>query len=69
MEWLEWKGKKIFLRTKHGKVYSGKVIDIEVGSPLIWIIIIDKFGKRVQFSSTEIIEIKEEREWDLPTNT
>jgi len=60
MDWKRWKGKKIFLRTKHGKVYSGKVIEVEINLPLIWIVIIDKFEKRVQFSASEIVEIKEE---------
>ena len=64
MEWKEWIGKSIFLRTKHGKVYSGKIIEVDIDLPLIWIAIIDKFGKRVQFTTSEIVEIKEEEEDD-----
>jgi len=62
--WSFWKGKKVFIRTKSNRQYSGKVIDVDDTSakPLIWIVIIDKFGKRVQFVQSEIIEIKEEGE-------
>lgn len=62
MDWKDWIGKHVFLRTQHGKVYSGDVIDVDADSlPLIWLIINDKFGERVQFSVSEIVEIKEER--------
>jgi hypothetical protein len=61
MEWKEWNGKEIFLRTKHGKVYSGKVIGVDdKDSELTWITIIDKFGARVVFVHSEITQIKEE---------
>lgn len=62
MEWTEWNGKSIFLRTKSGKVYSGKVISVDDSSkPLIFISIIDKFGNNVTIVHSEIIEIKEEQ--------
>ncbi len=62
MEWMEWKGKHIFLRTKYGKVYSGKVLSVDEQSPqLIFISILDKFGNNVTIAHSEIIEIKEER--------
>jgi len=61
MDWNEWNEKEIFLRTIHGKVYSGKVIAVDISSPpLIWITIIDKFGARVMFTHSEIAQIKEE---------
>lgn len=62
--WNYWDGKKVFILTKSGRQYSGKVIEIDSHSakPLVWIIIKDKFGKRVQFVHSEIIEIKEEGE-------
>ena len=64
MEWMDWNGKWIFVRLRTGKVYSGKVIDIDQTSkPLIFITIIDKFGNDVSFVHSEIIEIKEEDEW------
>lgn len=61
MDWKEWEGRKIFLRTKSGKVYSGNVKEIaDVGDGLVFISIIDKFGLWVTISTGEIIEIKEE---------
>ncbi len=62
MEWKIWIGKKVFIRTRHGKVYSGEVIEVDDNSlPLIWLVINDKFNERVQFSVEEITEIREER--------
>ena len=29
MDWKDWNGKKIFVRLKTGKVYSGNVIDVD----------------------------------------
>lgn len=61
MEWKYWIGKKIFIRTKHGSFYSGNVIEVDdSSSPLIWLVINDKFSNRVQFSVDEILSIKEE---------
>jgi ribosome maturation factor RimP len=62
MEWRNWIGKNVFIRTRHGKVYSGIIKDIDDNSlPLIWIILIDKYGNLVQLTSSEIVEIKEEK--------
>lgn len=62
MDWKEWKGRKIFVRTKSGKVYSGIVEDIDDKTPpLVWFQIIDKFGNIVTIVHSEILEIKEER--------
>lgn len=61
--WQEWLGKQVFIRSKNSShPYQGKVIEVDENSakPLIWIVIIDKFNKRVQFVHSEIIEIKEE---------
>lgn len=62
--WKYWEGKKVFILTKNNRQYSGKVIEIDDHSakPLVWVVIIDKFGDRVQFVHSEIIEIKEEKE-------
>lgn len=61
MEWNGWKGKNVFVRTKHGKVYSGLVESINQDDhPIIFISLLDKFGKQVMLVSSEIIEIKEE---------
>lgn len=61
MEWKEWNGKNVFVRTKHDRVYSGKVISVVDESPMIWITIIDKFGDKVMFVNSEITQIKEEK--------
>jgi small nuclear ribonucleoprotein (snRNP)-like protein len=60
--WMYWMDKKIFLVLKSGRKYEGKVIDVDVTSvvPLVWITIIDKFGKRVTFVHSEIETIQEE---------
>lgn len=61
MDWNSWKGKGIFIRTKSGKVYSGEVIDVDSKDPIIiFITINDKFGLKVTFATSEIVEIKEE---------
>ena len=61
MEWKGWEGKYVFIRTQHGKVYSGVVKEVNLDSlPLVWIIILDKFNQLVQLISSEIIQIKEE---------
>jgi len=61
MEWKEWKGKRIFVKLKSGGVYTGNVIDVDESSkPLIFISIVDKFGKRVSIVHSEIIKIVEE---------
>jgi len=61
--WKSWLGKKVFINSKNSShPYSGKVIEVveTKESPLVWITITDKFGKRVTFVHTEITLIKEE---------
>jgi ribosome maturation factor RimP len=60
MEWQEWKGKYVFIRTKYGKVYSGTVQDVENTGIITWIVLLDKYKKIVQFADSEITQIKEE---------
>lgn len=61
MDWKEWIGKIVFVKLKGGGVYSGKVVDVDDSSkPLIFITLIDKFGKDVTFEHSEIIKIVEE---------
>ena len=59
--WKYYDGKNVFIKLKNGRQYSGKVIDVDFSDPLIWITIIDKYDKRVMFSSGEIASIEEER--------
>jgi small nuclear ribonucleoprotein (snRNP)-like protein len=61
MDWKDWTGKIVFIKTKSGSVYSGKVIDVDNSSnPLIFISLIDKFGKEITIEHSEIIKIVEE---------
>ena len=60
--WQNWKGKQVFIISKNTThPFSGKVIEVdETTSPITWLVILDKYGKRVQFSVDEILVIKEE---------
>jgi len=63
MEWKGWEKKKVFVRLRTGKVFSGVVKDIDMKSPpIIFITIIDKFNQLVTFTTSEIIELKEEED-------
>lgn len=58
---MEWIGKKVFLRLRNNKVYSGNVLQVDSSSqPIIFITIKDKFSMLVTFPHSEILEIKEE---------
>jgi primosomal protein N' len=53
-------GKKVFLKLKGNRNYTGIVISVNDSKmPLTWISIIDKFGKRVIFCDSEIEVIEE----------
>lgn len=58
--WKRWQGKKIFLRTKNNRVYTGIVEEVNEEGMLTFFTIKDKFDKIVCFVSSEILEIKEE---------
>jgi len=61
MDWTEWIGKRVFLRLKNERVYSGVVKNVDSSAhPMIFITIKDKFEKLVTFVQYEITEIKEE---------
>lgn len=62
MDWKEWNGKKIFVQLKSGAVYSGNVTGVDDSNKnIIFIEMIDKFGKKVTITHSEIIKIVEER--------
>ena len=62
MDWKDWIGKDVFLRTKSSKVFNGKIISIDSKSnPLVFITLIDKFGNNVMILNSEILELKEAR--------
>lgn len=66
MDWNGWINKKVFVQLTDGKVYNGLIIDIEendIGSDykkLVFITLIDKFDKKVFFSTSQIIRMVDE---------
>ena len=59
MNWKIWVNKKVFIKTQHGSYYNGYIKDIDDSNEkLIWIILIDKFGRLVQLLDSEILHIK-----------
>lgn len=61
--WKEYEGKKIFVQLKTGRVYSGKVIDVDTSSsPLIFITMIDMKNHQVTFVQSEIVSLQMEEE-------
>ena len=60
--WKYWEGRKVFIILKNKRTYTGNVIEIETSekSPIIWMIILDKYDNRIQFSVDEIETIQEE---------
>jgi small nuclear ribonucleoprotein (snRNP)-like protein len=54
--WLYWLDKRCWIILKNKKEYTGKVIDVDSTSSniLIWITILDKYGKRVLICTEEI---------------
>ena len=60
--WKYYEGKKVFIKLKNGRQYSGTIHEIDNNSlPLIWIVLIDKFNSRITFSTGEIEVIQEEK--------
>jgi len=56
MEWIELNGKNVHLILKNKYEYNGNIIAVEDrGNGLIFITLIDKFGKQVLFTSGEVI--------------
>ena len=62
--WKYYEGKKVFIILKNKRQYSGVVLEVETNpnSPLVWIVIKDKFGNRITFVNSEIEVIQEEKE-------
>ena len=61
--WKIWEGKKVFIETRSNRQYSGKIIKVDVSKDpeLIWITLLDKFGKTITFAYSEINLIQEEK--------
>ena len=61
--WNFWEGKQVFIILKNNRKYQGTVLQIDYTSlPIIWMILNDKFNKRITFSVEEIDVIQEEGE-------
>ena len=62
--WKYYEGKKVFIILKSKRQYSGVVLEVEnnPSSPLVWIILKDKFGNRITFVNSEVELIEEEGE-------
>lgn len=61
MEWKEWQDKKVFLKLRDGGCYSGKIIEVDDSKPpLVWLVLIDKFGEKVTIINSEIVKIVDE---------
>ena len=62
--WKYYEGKKVFIILKSKRKYSGVVLEVESNpnSPLVWIILKDKFGNRITFVNSEVELIEEEGE-------
>lgn len=61
--WKDHVGKKVFIELKRDShPYSGKLIEVEENQDprSNFIVILDRFNKRVQFAYTEIAILKEE---------
>lgn len=59
--WKKYNGRKVFLRTKNNRVYSGVVTEIDDSDKqIVFLTILDSKGFNVTFAVSEIVEIKEE---------
>jgi len=54
--WKKYKGKKVFIKLKNGREYSGRVSNVSDG----WIAFEDKFKQNVKVKIDEISVIEEE---------
>lgn len=61
--WKNWEGKKVFIKTRSNRQYSGKIIKVEIQEypTLIWLTLIDKFENKITLIHSEIILIQEEK--------
>lgn len=59
-DWTGFKGKKVYIKTRGNRVYSGIVKDVITQDFSYTFYLIDKFGKAVMLNSDELLEVKEE---------
>jgi len=58
--WITYEGKKVFIKLKNGRSYSGKVLSVEERGTCSIITILDKFKRKVAFYASEISVMEEE---------
>lgn len=58
--WKKYEGRKVFIKLKNGREYSGLILEVESSDGKSLIIVRDKFNKRVSFFTSEISVIEEE---------
>jgi len=59
--WKDYEGKRVFIKLKNGREYSGKVLEIKDKESCSIIVILDKFDRKVSFYDSEISVMEEER--------
>ena len=58
--WIEWQGKKAHIILQNNYEYNCNIVSVDVsGNGLIFFNVIDKFGKKITFTSGEIKFIEE----------
>ncbi len=61
--WKKYEGKKVFLKLRSNREYTGVVTSVDESSaPLVFINLKDKFNQDVTIAHSEIIFIEEERQ-------
>lgn len=61
MDWKnKWEGKKVFIKLKDGSCYNGTVTNVDDDGLLVWINLLDKYGKDITILNSEIIKIVDE---------
>lgn len=61
--WKKYEGRKVFVRLKSGRIYTGTVVQADtLNANSFFLVLLDKFKKRVSIASSEIAVLQEERE-------
>jgi small nuclear ribonucleoprotein (snRNP)-like protein len=59
--WKNYEGKQVFVRLKSGRIYTGRVVQADtLNSNSFFLVLLDKFKKRVSIASSEIAVLQEE---------
>jgi len=61
MDWKYFVGRKVYIILKNNRTYSGTVLEVDDElPPIVWIVLLDKYDKRVTFCTGEIKSLQEE---------